>query len=149
LFSMALRVNKKRQFLFVSKLIAKHLAVHPVLALGTGSLLASLLMEEYALSPIPQSSKIVEMIATGNVCHETSRESLKYRATLPERTVFIGMAETATGLGHAVFHHFDEASYIHTTREEIKGASPAFVFEEEHSHATSHKVFAPGGVLED
>lgn len=149
LFSMALRVNKKRQFLFVSKLIAKHLAVHPALALGTGSLLASLLMEKYGLSPIPQSSKMVEMIGSGNVCLETSRKSLDYRTTLPERTVFIGMAETATGLGHAVFHHFDDAAYIHTTREEISGASPAFVFEEEHSHATSHKVFAPPGMLED
>lgn len=149
LFSMALRVNKKRQFLFVSKLIAKHLAVHPALALGTGSLLASLLMEKYGLSPIPQSSKIVEMISSGKVCRETSRESLKVRAALPERTVFIGMAETATGLGHAVFHHFDESAYIHTTREEISDASPAFVFEEEHSHATSHKVFAPEGMLEN
>lgn len=149
LFSMALRVNKKRQFLFVSKVIAKHLAVHPALALGTGSLLASLLMEKSGLSPIPQRHRIIEMIRSGTVCPETSRESLAYRATLPERTVFIGMAETATGLGHAVFHHFDAAAYIHTTREEIVGASPAFVFEEEHSHATSHKVFAPAGMLED
>ncbi|MFD1029984.1 phosphoribosyltransferase family protein [Metaplanococcus flavidus] len=149
LFSMALRVNKKRQFLFVSKLIAKHLAVHPALALGTGSLLASLLMEESGLSPIPQNQQIAEMIQSGNVCLQTSRASLAHRTTLPQRTVFIGMAETATGLGHAVFHHFDEAAYIHTTREEIVGASPAFVFEEEHSHATSHKVFAPAGMLED
>ncbi|WP_422124164.1 phosphoribosyltransferase family protein [Planococcus sp. X10-3] len=148
LFSMALRVNKKRQFLFVSKLIAKHLAVHPALALGTGSLLASLLMEESGLSPIPQNKQIVEMIRSGKACPETSRASLAYKTALPQRTVFIGMAETATGLGHAVFHHFDEAAYIHTTREEIIGASPAFVFEEEHSHATSHKVFAPAGMLE-
>ncbi|HSJ38646.1 MAG TPA: phosphoribosyltransferase family protein [Planococcus sp. (in: firmicutes)] len=149
LFSMALRVNKKRQFLFVSKLIAKHLAVHPALALGTGSLLASLLMERSGLSPIPQNQQIVDMIKSGKACLETSRKSLDIRATLPGRTVFIGMAETATGLGHAVFHHFDEAAYIHTTREEIIGETPAFVFEEEHSHATSHKVYAPAGMLED
>lgn len=149
LFYMALRVNKKRQFLFVSKLIAKHLAVHPALALGTGSLLASLLMEKSGLSPIPQNQQIVEMIRSGKACLETSRKSLDFRATLPERAVFIGMAETATGLGHAVFHHFDEASYVHTTREEITDKNPAFVFEEEHSHATSHKVYAPAGMLED
>lgn len=149
LFSMALRVNKKRQFLFVSKLIAKHLAVHPALALGTGSLLASLLMEKSGIPPIPQAQQIAEMIESGEVCLETSRQALAYRAALPERTVFIGMAETATGLGHAVFHHFDEASYIHTTREEIIGVSPTFVFEEEHSHATSHRVYAPAGMLED
>ncbi|WP_440106818.1 phosphoribosyltransferase family protein [Planococcus halotolerans] len=149
LFSMALRVNKKRQFLFVSKLIAKHLAVHPAIALGTGSLLASLLMEKSGLQPIPQAKQIVEMIESGKACLKTSHESLAYRTVLPEKTVFIGMAETATGLGHAVFHHFDEAAYIHTTREEIIGISPAFVFEEEHSHATSHKVYAPAGMLED
>ncbi|WP_235318391.1 phosphoribosyltransferase family protein [Planococcus sp. CAU13] len=149
LFSMALRVNKKRQFLFVSKLIAKHLAVHPALALGTGSLLASLLMENSGLPPIPQHQQIVDMIGSGIACSATSRESLAYRTALPEQTVFIGMAETATGLGHAVFHHFDEAAYIHTTREKIVGATPAFVFEEEHSHATSHKVYAPAGMLED
>lgn len=149
LFSMALRVNKKRQFLFVSKLIAKHLAVHPSIALGTGSLLASLLMEKYGFRPIPQAKQIVEMIKSGKPCLKTSHESLTYRTALPEKTVFIGMAETATGLGHAVFHHFDEAAYIHTTREEIIGESPAFVFEEEHSHATSHKVYAPAGMLEE
>lgn len=149
LFSMALRVNKKRQFLFVSKLIAKHLAVHPALALGTGSLLSSLLMEKSGLSPIPENQQIVEMIETGRACLDTSRKSLAHRTTLPESTVFIGMAETATGLGHAVFHHFDEAAYIHTTREEIHGETPAFVFEEEHSHATSHKVYAPAGMLEE
>ncbi|WP_084243985.1 phosphoribosyltransferase family protein [Planomicrobium okeanokoites] len=149
LFSVALRVNKKRQFLFVSKLIAKHLAVHPSIALGTGSLLASLLMEKAGLQPIPQHKKIVEMIESGKACLETSHETLAYRTALPDKTVFIGMAETATGLGHSVFHHFDEAAYIHTTREEIIGASPAFVFEEEHSHATSHKVYAPAGMLEE
>lgn len=149
LFSMALRVNKKRQFLFVSKLIAKHLAVHPALALGTGSLLASLLMGKSGLPTIPKHQQIVDMIESGNACLKTSQESLAYRTTLPDRTVFIGMAETATGLGHAVFHHFDEAAYLHTTREEIVGATPAFVFEEEHSHATSHKVYAPSGMLED
>lgn len=59
------------------------------------------------------------------------------------------MAETATGLGHSVFHHFDKAYYLHTTREEIMGVAPAFVFEEEHSHATSHKVYAQAEMLED
>lgn len=148
LFSMALRVNKKRQFLFVSPLLAKHLAVHPALALGAGSLLASLLMEKTGLPAHPQAPELAQMIQTGTADMEISRKSLAYKTTLPKNTVFIGMAETATGLGHAVFHHFDEAAYLHTTREEISGETPSFVFEEEHSHATSHKVFAPKGLLE-
>ncbi|MGI2327947.1 phosphoribosyltransferase domain-containing protein [Planococcus sp. YIM B11945] len=146
---MALRVNKKRQFLFVSKLIAKHLAVHPSIALGTGTLLASLLMENSGLPPHPQVKKIVRLIETGMADQETTLASLAYKSELPKKTVFIGMAETATGLGHSVFQHFEKAAYIHTTREEIVGIVPSFVFEEEHSHATSHKVFAPEGMLEN
>lgn len=149
LFSVALRVNKKRQFLFVSKLIAKHLAVHPSLALGTGTLLASLLVEEMGLESFPDTEALVKMIETGAADRETTLTSLQFKEILPKKTVFIGMAETATGLGHSVFQHFDEAAYIHTTREEIIGMTPSFVFEEEHSHATSHKVYAPSGMLED
>lgn len=149
LFSVALRVNKKRQFLFISKLIAKHLAVEPSLALGTGSLLASLLMESAGLKGHPNAKALVEMIETGNVDRETSLKSLQFKKAMPQKTVFIGMAETATGLGHSVFQHFEDAAYIHTTREEIVGITPSFVFEEEHSHATSHKVYAPSGMLEE
>lgn len=148
LFSMALRVNKKRQFLFVSKLIAKHLAVNPSLALGTGTLLASLLMEDAGLPAHPNAREIVKMIEQGTPNSEISRESLRCQTTLPGKTIFLGMAETATGLGHAVFQHFEDAFYIHTTREDIAGITPSFVFEEEHSHATSHKVYAPEGILE-
>lgn len=149
LFSMALRVNKKRQFLFVSKLIAKHLAVHPSLALGTGTLLASLLMDHASFAPHPQAKKLARMIETGVPCRKTSIESLDFKTKLAKKTVFIGMAETATGLGHAVFHHFENAAYVHTTREEIIGQNPSFVFEEEHSHATSHKVYAPSEMLQE
>lgn len=149
LFSMGLRVNKKRQFLFISKLIAKHLAVSPSIALGTGSLLASLLMEKEGLPPLPQSSELVRVLETGVPNPAATKESLRYSMPLPEKTVFIGMAETAAGLGHSVFHHFENAHYIHTTRENISGLTPSFVFEEEHSHATSHKVYAPAGLLEE
>ncbi len=148
LFSVALRINKKRQFLFVSKLIAKHLAVRPSAALGTGTLLASLLMEESGLEGYPDAHSLVEMIETGKIDKEKTIKSLQFKKEMPQQTVFIGMAETATGLGHSVFQHFENAAYIHTTREEIVGTTPSFVFEEEHSHATSHKVYAPSGMLE-
>lgn len=149
LFSMGLRVNKKRQFLFISKLIAKHLAVSPSVALGTGSLLASLLMEKEGLPKVPQSSELVRILKSGAPNPAATKDSLRHMAALPEKTVFIGMAETATGLGHSVFQHFENAFYIHTTRENISGLTASFVFEEEHSHATSHKVYAPKGLLED
>jgi hypothetical protein len=149
LFSMALRVNKKRQFLFVSPLIAKHLAVRPQVALGTGTLLAYLLMDEAGLHYPSRAEALVTLIKTGETDPAVIDEAFAYKTKLPSGTVFIGMAETATGLGHAVFQHFEDAAYIHTTREIINGLTPSFIFEEEHSHATSHIVYAPEGMLEE
>ncbi|MDP2829799.1 MAG: phosphoribosyltransferase domain-containing protein [Sulfuricellaceae bacterium] len=54
--------------------------------------------------------------------------------------VFIGMAETATGLGQGVFeswltaHPGIEALYLQTTRYRVNGTEP-LIFEESHSHA--------------
>lgn len=106
-------------------------------------------MEEAGLEGYPDTRSLVEMIESGTADRQASFQALQFKKAMPEKTVFIGMAETATGLGHSVFQHFDEASYIHTTREEIIGITPSFVFEEEHSHATSHKVYAPSGMLEE
>ncbi|MFJ7826005.1 phosphoribosyltransferase domain-containing protein [Psychrobacillus sp. NPDC096623] len=149
LFQMAVRINKKRQFLFVSRLLGKHLAVDPAISLGTGTILASMLMEDEGLEGHPLVKELVEMINSEKPNRKLSMDSLKFKATLPNKTVFIGFAETATGLGHAVFQHFENAHYIHTTREEILHMDPSFYFEEEHSHATSHRVYAPEQTLTD
>ncbi|WP_255367918.1 phosphoribosyltransferase domain-containing protein [Psychrobacillus sp. OK032] len=147
LFEMGVRINKKRSFLFVSRLLGKHLAVDPAISLGTGSILASMLLESEGEKPLPHLIEIVEMVNSGVPDRALSAKSLAYKAKLPTKTVFIGFAETATGLGHAVFHHFHDATYIHTTREEIINLKPSFYFEEEHSHATSHRVYAPEEIL--
>lgn len=149
LFEMGVRINKKRQFLFISRLLGKHLAVDPSLSLGTGTVLASMLMENEGLSSHPQLMDIIHMIDSGKPDRELSLSSLKYKVRLPTNTAFIGFAETATGLGHAVFNHFEEAQYIHTTREDIVNLTPSFVFEEEHSHATSHRVYASENSLKE
>lgn len=146
---MGMRVNKKRQFLFVSCLLGKHLAVDPALSLGTGTMLASMLLENEGLQPHPETNRIAAMINVQKPDRSLSRKSLTYKAKLPTRTIFIGFAETATGLGHAVFQHFNEAVYLHTTREEMVDAEPSFCFEEEHSHATSHRVYAPEQLLQE
>ena len=91
----------------------------------------------------PQLAEIVDMVNLGVPDRKLSEKSLKYKSKLPTKTVFIGFAETATGLGHAVFNHFEDAIYIHTTREEMLNMEPSFFFEEEHSHATSHRVYVP------
>lgn len=149
LFQMAVRINKKRQFLFVSRLLGKHLAVDPAISLGTGTILASMLMEDEGLDGHPLVNEIIQMINSEIPNRQLSLDSLAYKTELPNKTVFIGFAETATGLGHAVFHHFENAHYIHTTREEILHMEPSFYFEEEHSHATSHSVYAPEQTLKE
>ncbi|WP_040208524.1 phosphoribosyltransferase family protein [Neobacillus jeddahensis] len=137
LFTMAARINKKRSFLFVSKVLGKHLPINP----NKGLLIAALLATRY-----------VELVC-GLDCEE--RETLLSRfltngdfgsrSFVPEQIdpVVIGFAETATALGHAFFNCFQTAEFFHTTREEISGKSPEITFEEEHSHATSHRCYIP------
>ncbi|WP_176902215.1 phosphoribosyltransferase [Streptomyces sp. 136MFCol5.1] len=58
--------------------------------------------------------------------------------TLARRSVVLGYAETATGLGHAVADGLGVAQYLHSTRRPVEGVVRAGGFEESHSHATSH-----------
>jgi hypothetical protein len=64
-----------------------------------------------------------------------------------EPTAFIGMAETATTLGQAVFREWRRAGregvYIESTRR-LTGGPLAFRFSESHSHATAHLIHQPG-----
>ncbi len=53
--------------------------------------------------------------------------------------VVLGFAETATGLGHCVAERLG-ARYLHSTRRAVPTATPHAAFEEEHSHATSHRL---------
>ncbi|MGA4949944.1 phosphoribosyltransferase [Streptomyces lydicamycinicus] len=54
------------------------------------------------------------------------------------RSVVLGYAETATGLGHSVADGLALAPYLHSTRRPVAGVAQVGGFEEEHSHATSH-----------
>ena len=42
----------------------------------------------------------------------------------------------------------NNAEYFHTTREELTGKTPLITFEEEHSHATSHRCYIPLEMIE-
>lgn len=55
-----------------------------------------------------------------------------------------GFAETATALGHAVAAALPGAVYVSSTR---RPGTSALDFEEEHSHATAHRVLAPPELL--
>lgn len=142
LFSMAARINKKRGFLFVSKVLGKHLPIQPGIGLLGGAILAGQLLQDvYGI----RQANLLDLL-TGLQSPDSSRDVYvafsQERFPLPEKVTFIGFAETATALGHSMFAAFtDKASYIHTTREQIQNLSPVLTFEEEHSHATSHRFY--------
>lgn len=109
---LAVRNNAKRRFLFVSKVLGRHIPVRP-----------------------------------DDLGDVASRLARKLRAELkPGPVVLVGMAETATTLGQAVFREFQNQGgkgfYIESTRRPTGGAQ-AFSFSESHSHATAHVVHMP------
>lgn len=149
LFSMAARINKKRSFLFVSKVLGKHIPVMPHTPLLSGAALGLLLYREMngeAADPAVLD-KLLAAAVHGLIhpayAEEAYHELLAARLVLPCPVVFIGFAETATALGHSMYNIFAKnASYIHTTREHIPEMRSVVSFEEEHSHAVDHLCYA-------
>jgi hypothetical protein len=138
LFTMAARINKKRSFLFVSKVLGKHLPIHP----QKGLLAAALLAARYA-----ESIKGLNVQAKEKLVRTFGQKEPQFQSgafiSNSVNPVVIGFAETATALGHAFFDCFEKGEYFHTTREEITSLTPCITFEEEHSHATSHLCYIP------
>lgn len=148
LFLMAARINKKRSFLFVSKLLGKHIPVNPYTPLLAGAALSLLLYQAWnTAGNEEQIDPLLEQAINGLINPDEAKEAyealLEAKLILPRKAVFIGFAETATALGHAMYHTFAEnASYIHTTREDLPGLESVLNFEEEHSHAVDHRCYA-------
>ncbi len=149
LFAMAARVNKKRSFLFVSKVLGKHIPVNPYTSLLSGAALAILLYKELVPQSGQQMDKLIREAVRGlldsNYAKEAYEKLMDERLAFafPEPIKFVGFAETATALGHSMYRLFDDgATYIHTTREDIPGLRPIIRFEEEHSHAVDHRCYA-------
>lgn len=160
LFTMSARENKKRDFLFVSKIIGKHMPMIPDTLNIIGGILARLWINEREDTAYYPTAELVQRLISldvssdmGNlklknirntaktVSVQSLNEVLNTPIRLANKTLFIGFAETATGLAQAVFQNFSNASYIHTTREKIISIEPALFFNEEHSHAVEHSLF--------
>ncbi|MBU3146185.1 phosphoribosyltransferase family protein [Clostridium sp. CF012] len=164
LFTMSARENKKRDFLFVSKVIGKHMPMIPDTLKIIGGILARLWINEREGSNDYPTTELVHKLISLDVSLKLRDLNLKNRQeivknhdfsvnacnsncildtpiNLANKTLFIGFAETATGLAQAVFQNFSNASYIHTTREKITSIEPALFFNEEHSHAVEHSLF--------
>ncbi len=142
LFEVVIRKNKKRSFLFASKVLGKYLAVHPYTPQVIGMMLAEALKAKVEnrniASRMKELSQALKMPPNQNRFKLLKEEQL----TLEEETLFIGFAETATALGHSVFSAFqDHCAYLHTTRAPIVEESPSLYFKEEHSHAVDHTCF--------
>lgn len=104
--------NSQRNFLFISKVLGKHIEAKPSICKEIGLKLARLIFD---------------------------KEEKSYKNN--EKISVIGFAETATGLGMAVASYIKNCYYITTTRECITELKSILKFEEEHSHATTHKCF--------
>lgn len=111
LFDIAERRNPKRAFLFVSKVLGRHIPVAPSAMRQIYRQLASQFPDDVA-GPV----------------------------------LFIGMAETAVGLGAGVFDElrekYPDCVYLTSTRHPIDGELLC-EFKEEHSHATDHLIYLP------
>lgn len=111
LFEVAERRNPKRAFLFVSKVLGRHIPVSPQTMRGVYRQLAD-----------------------------------RFPAVADGPVLFIGMAETAVGLGAGVFDElrgrFSEAIYLTSTRHPQPGELLC-EFKEAHSHATDHLIYLP------
>ncbi|WP_258309299.1 phosphoribosyltransferase family protein [Cytobacillus oceanisediminis] len=143
-FIMAARINKKRSFLFVSKVLGKHIPINPQIGLLTGELLANRYMEKVKNKETGKNAELLSAFRNGAGAFNGSPF-----IDDEERPVIIGFAETATALGHAFFQSFKKADFFHTTREQLVDKDPVITFEEEHSHATSHRCYIDESLLDN
>lgn len=109
----AARHNARRRFLFVSRLLGRHLPTPPAHLTDAARRLAGKLLASRPIEPC----------------------------------LFVGLAETATTLGQAVFREWQRlgggpALYLDSTRRRT-GGGIAFEFTEAHSHATGHAIHLP------
>ncbi|WP_353942358.1 phosphoribosyltransferase [Streptomyces sp. HUAS MG91] len=104
------------------------------LALRRNPKRAHLLVSNVLGKHVPQRPSVIWR--TGHDLGVRVRELLGDEAA--RRSVVLGYAETATGLGHSVADGLALAPYLHSTRRPVAGVARAGGFEESHSHATSH-----------
>lgn len=139
LFALAMRQNPRRPFLFVSKVLGKHLPIRPAALLAAGRLLA------LAWTGARGGDRWADLAAGrsnppfSEVLARLEEEQIPLGPG--ERTLFVGFAETATGLARAAAGCFrGEAAYLSTTRLSLPGSVP-LSFDESHSHARTHLLY--------
>ena len=148
LFSLAARKNKKRSFLFVSKVLGKHMPVDPNVSLAAGRLLAAIYsrrvlsvnagFENDAANVLKSQGRAAAKVSSAG--KTLAGKEVLEKVQVEEPTLFIGFAETATALGMSAFESFSgDAWYMQTTRKELD--MECIKFMEEHSHASLHMMY--------
>ena len=138
LFGLAARKNKKRGFLFVSRVLGKHVPVAPERCLNVGYALAYL----YAISQGKAADKELEKELRSHLTGKQEHLKNKKEIEIAENVICLGFAETATALGFSVFSSFaGEHYYLHSTREKLGEIEADIEFREEHSHAVTHRIY--------
>ena len=132
--------NSKRNFLFISKCLGKHLIVKPEIVKLTGFMLAYQIYKQNK-ELLKDIVSFIEYPYNGMSNDEKLQNIYKSKVVPNESTLVLGFAETATGLGMSVASAIQDSYYITTTREPITSLKSCFDFEETHSHATSHQCF--------
>lgn len=141
LVGLAVRRNPRRTHLLVSTVLGKHVPTDPRLIHAAGGLLGLLVSDVLADRPpqLPSELQSLFRAALGGAPADELARAL-WAAPASCAALVLGYAETATALGHSVADILRDADYVHSTRRRVAGIPTALNFEEEHSHATSHRV---------
>ncbi|WP_375406407.1 phosphoribosyltransferase family protein [uncultured Amnibacterium sp.] len=142
LVSLAVRRNPRRAHLLVSTVLGKHRPTDPDVVRGAALLLGRLVARALGA---PEGDAVLEASGArllralrgepGAAADTVTAPSVDQSHDL----LVIGYAETATALGQTVADALD-ADYLSSTRRDLPSAVAGAGFEEEHSHATSHRL---------
>lgn len=140
LVSLVVRDNPKRAHLLVSKVLGKHVPKNPRIIFAATQIL-TIMIDEKLQNISHQSNKLLEKFSEVliNSKHLGELELLINDLQTTSKPIVVGYAETATALGAIVAEKFD-SYYIHSTRYPQKDIKQYGIFEESHSHATSHNL---------
>ncbi|PRY17406.1 phosphoribosyltransferase-like predicted ribonucleoside biosynthesis protein [Kineococcus rhizosphaerae] len=140
LVGLALRRNPRRAHLLVSRVLGKHVPTDPRLVRAAGLRLGARVAAVLGVPDTPGADPATwraaldsEPVAAAAVLAGARRAPARPDA------VVLGYAETATGLGQTVADALGCAG-LHSTRRDVPGAPDWAGFEEEHSHATGHRL---------
>jgi adenine/guanine phosphoribosyltransferase-like PRPP-binding protein len=129
------RQNPKRQVLFVSTVLGKHLSVPPTTLLAAGMALGGR-VEATLAGTDPTADEDRLRAALGGDLLSPADVAPAPRAAV--RATVLGFAETATALGHVVRRRLGPGPLSHTTRR--PAGTPVVRCVEAHSHAVDHEV---------